>query len=117
MVRDAFLSYSKIDKSAADEVCRILEKAGVKCWIAPRNIPPGATWADSIVRAIAECRAMLLFCSANTSASKQMIRELQLADEASLPILPVRLADVRLEGGFSYYVNNRQWFDVFPGEI
>jgi hypothetical protein len=38
---DIFISYSSIDKAAADTVCSVLEKNGISCWIAPRDITPG----------------------------------------------------------------------------
>lgn len=117
MSREIFISYSQGDKAAAEEVCRVLESNGVTCWIAPRNIPPGATWANSIVQAIESCRAMILICSGHSNESRQMSRELQLADERKLPILPARLEPVALKGEYSYYLNLTQWLDLFPGAI
>jgi hypothetical protein len=114
---EVFISYSQGDKKAAEEICSILEHNGIGCWIAPRNIAPGSTWANSIVHGIESCRAMLLLCSANTNASRQMSRELQLADERRLPIVPARLSSVEMTGEYSYYLNNTQWLDLFPGEI
>jgi hypothetical protein len=50
--RDAFISYASQDKAVADAVCAALESAGVACWIAPRDVTPGAFYAESIVHAI-----------------------------------------------------------------
>ena len=50
---DVFLSYSSKDKPVADAACHALESAGIRCWIAPRDIVPGAEWGASIVKAIA----------------------------------------------------------------
>src|SRR5688572_25696121 len=50
---DVFVSHSAKDKAKADAVCDALEKGGVRCWIAPRDILPGANWATSILKAIA----------------------------------------------------------------
>ena len=49
---DVFISYSHQDKAAADAACSALESAGVRCWIAPRDVAPGADWAGAIVSAI-----------------------------------------------------------------
>lgn len=44
-----FISYSSKDKNVADALCHYLEERGVPCWIAPRDILPGQTWAGAIV--------------------------------------------------------------------
>jgi hypothetical protein len=52
MAHDVFISHSTEDKAVADAVCAILEKNGVRCWIAARDILPGADWSASIVDGI-----------------------------------------------------------------
>ena len=37
-----FISHSSKDRVTADAICAHLESAGINCWIAPRNIEPGA---------------------------------------------------------------------------
>jgi hypothetical protein len=39
---DAFISYANQDKATADAACAKLEAEGIRCWIAPRDVPPGA---------------------------------------------------------------------------
>ena len=56
MAHDVFISYSSKDKLIADAACAILESKGIRCWIAPRDILPGADWGESIVDAL-ESRA------------------------------------------------------------
>jgi hypothetical protein len=56
MAFDVFISYSTKDKLAADATCAALEAAGVRCWIAPRDIMPGAEWGAAIVKALDHCR-------------------------------------------------------------
>jgi len=46
-----FISYAQADKATAEQVCCALEAAGVACWIAPRNISPGADYALAWQRA------------------------------------------------------------------
>jgi hypothetical protein len=36
-----------------------ISKARLKCWIAPRDVKPGAQYADAIVRAINEAKALV----------------------------------------------------------
>jgi hypothetical protein len=49
---DVFISYSTKDATAAKATCAALEAAKIRCWIAPRDIVPSASWGASIVRAI-----------------------------------------------------------------
>jgi len=51
MAHDVFISHSSVDKNAADAICHALEQSGVKCWIAPRDIQPGANYGGEIIRA------------------------------------------------------------------
>ncbi len=88
---DIFISHSAKDKRTADAVCAALEGAGVKCWIAPRDILPGADWGEAISDAIENCRAMVLIVSANANSSSQIRREVERAVTARTPILPVRI--------------------------
>lgn len=70
MVHDVFISYSTQDKGTADAVCNALESAKSHCWIAPRDIVGGMAWTESIVKAIGECRVMVLvFRPTRTSRS------------------------------------------------
>jgi hypothetical protein len=50
VAQDVFVSYSSRDKPVADAVCASLEGRGIRCWIAPRDILPGADWGEEIIR-------------------------------------------------------------------
>ena len=52
MPSDVFISYSSADKPTADAACAVLERAGVRCWIAPRDIGPGEEWGSAILEAL-----------------------------------------------------------------
>jgi len=45
MQKPIFISYSSKDKAIAAALCAHLEKAQLKCWIAPRDIAPGKDYA------------------------------------------------------------------------
>jgi hypothetical protein len=46
---DAFVSYASQEVAAANSIVEHLEQIGLKCWIAPRDVKPGAQYADAIV--------------------------------------------------------------------
>ena len=49
---DVFISHSTKNKTIADAVCATLEAHGIRCWMAPRDIKPGADWGESILDGI-----------------------------------------------------------------
>jgi hypothetical protein len=111
--RDVFLSHGSADKSIAEEICRGFESAGLTCWIAPRDIDPGASWAGSIMEAIADCRVMVLIFSARSNASEHVQREILHAVEKKYPVLPIRVENVVPTGGLAYCLLGLQWYDAF----
>ena len=58
--REVFISYSSQDKPTADAMCAALERSGMRCWIAPRDIAPGANWGEAIVEGIKVSRVMVV---------------------------------------------------------
>ena len=69
MAHDVFISHAHKDKKIADAICEKLESAGVRCWIAGRDISPGADWTEATRRAIESSRAMVLVFSENANTS------------------------------------------------
>ncbi|HZU76181.1 MAG TPA: alpha/beta fold hydrolase, partial [Dehalococcoidia bacterium] len=86
-----FVSYAAEDRASAEVVVQTLEAAGTACWIAPRDIPPGADYAEAIIDAIRASRALLLLFSAHANRSPHVRREVERATSADLSLLPVRL--------------------------
>ncbi|MGJ7511545.1 TIR domain-containing protein [Variovorax sp. GT1P44] len=112
MAHDVFISYSSEDKAAADAVCAILESNGVRCWIAPRDIMPGADWGESIVRSIRECRLLLLVFSTSANKSKQIKREIEVAADGGVTIVPLRIENIAPTESFKYFLGNIHWMDA-----
>ncbi len=112
MAHDVFISYSTKDKSVADAACHALEARGVRCWIAPRDIPYGSEWSEQIVEAIDKAGALVLVFSSNANGSSQVKRELSNAADRGIPILPLRIEDVLPSKGFRYYLGGVHWLDA-----
>jgi len=114
---DIFISYSSIDKAAAEKVCSILEQNGLSCWIAPRNITPGLDFAEAIIDGIKSSKLFILIYSANSSSSKQVIREVDRAVHAGLPVINLRLEDVPLSKQLEYYLSSVHWLDAITSPL
>jgi TIR domain len=112
MTHDVFISYPHQNKTVADAACAKLEAAGIRCWIAPRDIAPSAEWAASIVEGIDLCRVMVLIFSAHANASKQVHREVQHAFDGEKPVVPFRLEDVPPLGTMRFYMSAVHWLDA-----
>jgi hypothetical protein len=109
---DVFISYAPEDKAMADAACAKLEAAGIRCWIAPRDCPPGSEWDGAAVDAIDHCRALVLIFSAHANQSKQVHREVQRAFDSELPVVPFRIENVAAEQSLAYYMGPALWLDA-----
>lgn len=104
MEKRIFISHSSKDHAVAEVICNALEANGVKCWIAPRDIPYGAAWAGEISKAISDSSAFLFLSSEKSNASNQVSREIQLAIENGLTIIPIKLDGTQYNDANKYYL-------------
>ncbi|MDR0865420.1 MAG: toll/interleukin-1 receptor domain-containing protein [Candidatus Symbiothrix sp.] len=52
MGHDVFISYSRRDTKVADEICKVLDEAGISYWIDRGGITSGEAFHAVIVQAI-----------------------------------------------------------------
>ena len=76
MDHSVFISYSSNDKAAADQICAALEAAGHGCWIAPRDIEPGADYPTAILSAVGQARCVVVIVSAAAVESPHILTEI-----------------------------------------
>ena len=112
MQHDVFISYANWDKKYADAACHYIEQEGVRCFIAPRDIRPGADWATSINAAIAEAKVFVLILTPNSNTSDQVLREVNLAVKNRLEIITFKVENVALDKGLEYYIGISHWLDA-----
>jgi hypothetical protein len=117
MAHDVFISYSSQDKNVADAVCAKLESQKIRCWIAPRDVPPGESWAGAIVEAISESKIFVLVFSDGSNKSGQVVREVGEAVDSGIPIVPLRIEDVELSREMRYYIKSIHWLDALTPPI
>lgn len=111
MAQDVFISYSHTDSSYAEAVCRGLEKRGLKCWMAPRDIPAGDNFAAAIVNGLNAARAFVLIFSSSANRSEHVAKEVNLA--TGKPIFYLRTEDLRPTPPLQYFLSDIQWMDAF----
>ncbi|MBW6401871.1 toll/interleukin-1 receptor domain-containing protein, partial [Roseomonas sp. HJA6] len=114
MPHDVFLSYASPDRAAADAVCAALESRGIRCWIAPRDVPAGADWGEAILTAIGRAHAMVLILSRSTANSVHVRNEVVTAVSQSLALVPVRIEDCQPGGALRLHLAGAHWLNIFP---
>lgn len=112
MKNDVFVSYASQDAAAAEAIVVALEARGLKCFIAPRDIPAGMEWATAIIDAIFETKLFLLLFSAGANWSIQMARELHLVHDRHIAILPVRLDASSANPDIEFFLRRQRVFNA-----
>jgi len=112
MAHDVFISHSTSNRPVANAVCAALESAGIRCWIAPRDVMPGRSYSGEITRAIQQSRAFVLIFSAHSNNSEQVLREVQLAANSRLHIVQFRIDAVVPSDDLEYYLSGPHWLDA-----
>jgi hypothetical protein len=112
MAHDVFISHSSNNRTIANAVCAALEGAGIRCWIAPRDVMPGRSYSGEITRAIQQSRAFILIFSEHSNNSEQVLREVQLAANSRLHIVQFRIDAVVPSDDLEYYLSGPHWLDA-----
>jgi hypothetical protein len=90
-----------------------LETADLQCWIAPRDIPPGHSWATAIVDGINACSVLVLLLTERSAGSPEVHREVELASNGRKQMLTVRLDPrAQLSGPLAYFLASIQWIEA-----
>lgn len=117
MAHDVFVSHSAKDKTVAQTVVAELEEESIGCWVAPRDVVPGADWGESIINAIESSRIMVLIFSRNANDSSQIKREVERAVDKNVYIIPFRIDDIEPTKSLEYFISTAQWMDAFPPPV
>jgi formylglycine-generating enzyme required for sulfatase activity len=114
MTAPVFVSHSSRDLKPVRALVDALEKRGVACWISERDIAAGDNYGDSIVDAIEKASAMVLVFSSAANDSDEIKKEVALASQRRITVVPVRIEDVAPSKAFRYELATRNWIDIFP---
>jgi hypothetical protein len=112
----AFISHAKADQKRAHEIAASLEERGLKCWIAPRDVQPGQSYGDEIIRGIEKSRSFILILSKASNESPFVAREVERAVSKRKPIFPIRVEDVVPSSSLELFISSTQWIDAFADD-
>jgi adenylate cyclase len=114
---NVFISYASTDSAVAGIVCEAMEREGITCWIAPRNVIPGEFYADALVHAIDASRVLVLVLSENAASSPHVLREVERATSKRHPVISLRLDLTPLPAALEYFLNTSHWLDASASGI
>lgn len=104
----AFISYSSKDHIEAETMRSILNKEGIKTWMAPGDIPAGKRYAQVINLAIKNCSCFILMLSDEAQHSTWVAKETERAVSYNKPIFPVKIKETILNDEFELYLSTDQ---------
>lgn len=107
-----FISYSRRDTETVDRIASQMKEAGLDVWVDREAIKAGNTWRVQIVQAIDTCLAFVLMLSPNSATSDNVRREIDLAQDAERPFLPLMLEPVKLPPEIRYQLTGQQLINL-----
>ena len=115
---DVFISYCSENRKIADALVHHLEAKEIRCWIDHRDLLPGFSWREGIIEALEGSPgiAMVLLFSSASNKSRQVIKEISMADEENILVIPVRIENILPEGAIKLELQGRHWLDAFEGK-
>lgn len=108
MSKDVFISYSTPNKYVAEKVVSYFEARGVSCYIAPRDVDPGVSYASNLTRAIETCKAVVLIASSAINNSEHVLNEIDIIVSAKKFFVPFFIEDFAMNNDFRYYLGRHQ---------
>ena len=113
MAYDIFLSYRRSDSELARGLVNAFETEGLQVWW-DQKIEGGEDWRDAIVEGLSDSHALVILFSEECNASKQLKKELAIADTLDKEIIPVLIEDTKPKGHYLYELAARNWLQIFP---
>ena len=117
MGKSVFISHSSKDKAVAFELCERLERVGISCWIAPRDVKPGGLYGTEIIAGIKQCSVFLLVLTSDANQSDAVTHEVERAFTYQKTIIPLRIREVMPGKKIEFFVSAAQWVDAFQSPI
>lgn len=115
--KQVFISHASANATQAMRIVRLMERRGISCWIAPRNVEPGTRYGEAIIRALESCHALFVLLSDEANASDAVTNEVERAFSLRKRIIPLRLKDIQPSHALAFFLGQAQWVDIWGGAI
>jgi TIR domain len=114
MGNHVFVSHSHQDLPAAELLVNALEERGVSCWVAPRDVPAGGSYAEALLNAIESANCFVLIYSQHSNVSSHVLREVERALKFGLNIVPLRFDESTPSKSLDYLLATVHWLSIVP---
>ncbi len=112
-MKDIFVSHAKDDKKTARQLVTKLEsEQELLCWIAPRDSNSSLNTEEVEKQALEDVKVLVLILSEKTLNSKEVIRQIKLAVENEVPIIPMKISQIPENLGTAYMLHQLEWVDA-----
>lgn len=110
-----FISYATEDRSFVRSLSSDVSAAGIDTWVDREELVPGDRWRGEIVTAIEDCSALVVVLSQASAASREVPREVEVADKRRKRIIPIikEPCDPR---NMELILAEFQWIDFSTGD-
>lgn len=101
---DVFICYQHKAKKVVDFIVEALERAGISCWYAPRNLDmegTGKDCQDVISKAISNARCVIAVISDEALESSWVKADICYADDHNIPIISFEIAPINVQNGLT----------------
>ena len=96
-------------------MCIYLEQKGIRCWIAPRDIPGGVKYGKSIIMGVKTCKIMVVLFNNNANDSEGVETEVERAFHYKLTLIPFKLDETIPYDSLEFSFGSFQWLDATKG--
>ncbi|MBR7101346.1 MAG: toll/interleukin-1 receptor domain-containing protein [Clostridia bacterium] len=116
MEKHIFISYSTKDRQIAFDMVDFFESRGVGCYIAPRDIEPGGSYASKLTRAICNSKAIVLVASSAINESEHILNEVDIIVSENKYFVPFFIEEFEMNYDYRYYLGRKQRIIAYPGD-
>lgn len=114
-IRDVFLNHTHpAARRAALRLADLLEAQGIRCWIAPRDIPDNADWQDVMPQAIQHCRMVVNVADTEALDTPDLLAAQNWALHYRKPTIPIALAPLTPSRQLEHWMRERHWVQATP---
>lgn len=113
MSHHIFLSYRRTDQPLARALVAAMESEGLDVWW-DQEIEGGEDWREAIVNGLSASNALVILFSDECNASKQLKKELAIADTLDKEVIPVLIEETKPKGHYLYELAARNWLQITP---
>ena len=113
MAWDVFICHKSDDRNKANEVCNALESAGLRCWIAPRDVPSASDYPHEIVKGIENSDVLLLLLTDNVNTSVEYLAaEVNRAVSREKIVFAYRMTDITIDRNLNFLLSQATEIDA-----